>query len=92
MRALFKGAKLEVESVVREVCDSVLFDQTVRAVFVPANPPADSVLQVSKSTQRLRATALGIVGSVYCAVEANAEDKDAEYVRIDTKQQEQEKR
>ena len=29
MRALFKGAKLEVESVIREVSERVLYDQNV---------------------------------------------------------------
>lgn len=29
MRALFKGAKLEVESVIREVTERVLYDQSV---------------------------------------------------------------
>ena len=29
MRALFKGAKLEVESVIREVCERVLYDTSI---------------------------------------------------------------
>lgn len=68
MRALFKGAKLEVESVIREVAERVLYDQAV-----------------GKETQRLRATALGIVGEVYASVKADAKNLDDEnYVKIDT--------
>ncbi|WFD36815.1 hypothetical protein MCUN1_003705 [Malassezia cuniculi] len=48
MLALFKGAKLELESVVREVTERVVSDETV-----------------SRTTQRLRAEALGIVGEVF---------------------------
>ena len=51
MLALFKGAKLEIESVVREVAE--------RAVCDPS---------VSRTTQRLRAEALGIVGDVFMRV------------------------
>jgi hypothetical protein len=68
MRALFKGAKLEVESIIREVSERVLYDQGV-----------------GKETQRLRATALGIVGEVYASVKADAKNLDDEnYVKIDT--------
>ncbi|MCO5566012.1 hypothetical protein L7F22_019687 [Adiantum nelumboides] len=68
MRALFKGAKLEVESIIREVSERVLYDQNV-----------------SKETQRLRATALGIVGEVYASVKADTKNLDDEsYVKIDT--------
>ncbi|PWN34065.1 DnaJ-domain-containing protein [Meira miltonrushii] len=67
MRALFKGAKLEVESIIREVAERVLYDQNV-----------------SKETQRLRATALGIVGEVYASVKADTKNLDDEsYVKID---------
>ncbi|PWN38888.1 DnaJ-domain-containing protein [Ceraceosorus guamensis] len=72
MRALFKGAKLEVESVIREVTERVLYDQSV-----------------TKETQRLRAQALGIVGAVFEATQADSAasdaEKDKEYVKIDTK-------
>lgn len=72
MRALFKGAKLEVESVIREVTERVLYDQSV-----------------TKETQRLRAQALGIMGAVFEAVQADSTasdaEKDKEYVKIDTK-------
>lgn len=68
MRALFKGAKLEVESIIREVSERVLYDQNV-----------------TKETQRLRATALGIVGEVYASVKADTKNLDDEsYVKIDT--------
>ena len=65
MRALFKGAKLEVESVIRDVAERVLYDAAV-----------------GKETQRLRATALGIVGEVYAAVKKDEEGDD--FVRIET--------
>ncbi|EPQ29926.1 uncharacterized protein PFL1_02598 [Pseudozyma flocculosa PF-1] len=77
MRALFKGAKLEVESVIRDVAERVLYDANV-----------------GKETQRLRATALGIVGEVYASVK---KDEDAannnsdpasaadEFVKVETK-------
>lgn len=68
MRALFKGAKLEVESVIREVSERVLYDQGV-----------------SRETQRLRATALGLVGEVYASVKADTKNLDDEsYVKVET--------
>lgn len=68
MRALFKGAKLEVESVIREVAERVLYDAAV-----------------GKETQRLRATALGIVGEVYASVKADTKNLDDEsYVQVET--------
>ncbi|GAA5980000.1 hypothetical protein JCM10908_001494 [Rhodotorula pacifica] len=54
LHALFKGAKLEVESVIREVCDRVLINLA----------PEEAKL-VSTSTLRKRAVALGILGEVY---------------------------
>ncbi|BGP13016.1 hypothetical protein JCM10213_008006 [Rhodosporidiobolus nylandii] len=56
LHALFKGAKLEVESVIREVCDRLLLSL----------PAEESKLPIS--TLRKRAVALGILGEVYCAV------------------------
>ncbi|PWN50839.1 DnaJ-domain-containing protein [Violaceomyces palustris] len=71
MRALFKGAKLEVESVIRDVAERVLYDP-----------------EVSKETQRLRATALGIIGEVYSSVQKESEAKGElhadDYVKVET--------
>ncbi|TNY21712.1 X-domain of DnaJ-containing-domain-containing protein [Rhodotorula diobovata] len=57
LHALFKGAKLEVESVVREVCDRLLLTLAPEEANVPL------------PTLRKRAVALGILGEVYCAVQ-----------------------
>ncbi|KAG0664231.1 hypothetical protein C6P46_001695 [Rhodotorula mucilaginosa] len=54
LHALFKGAKLEVESVIREVCDRVL-----------TNLAPEEANLVSPATLRKRAVALGILGEVY---------------------------
>ncbi|GAA5824841.1 hypothetical protein JCM3770_001139 [Rhodotorula araucariae] len=56
LHALFKGAKLEVESVVREVCDRLLLTLAPEEANIPV------------ATLRKRAVALGILGEVYCAV------------------------
>lgn len=49
-----QGAKLEVESVIREVCDRVL-----------TNLAPEEANLVSPATLRKRAVALGILGEVY---------------------------
>lgn len=51
-----QGAKLEVESVIREVCDRVL-----------VNLAPEEANVVSASTLRKRAVALGILGDVYAS-------------------------
>ncbi|GAA6010371.1 hypothetical protein JCM10207_005197 [Rhodosporidiobolus poonsookiae] len=56
LHALFKGAKLEVESVIRSVCDRLLLTL----------PPEDKSTPIA--TLRKRAVALGILGEVYMAV------------------------
>ncbi|GAA5896008.1 hypothetical protein JCM5296_003167 [Sporobolomyces johnsonii] len=56
LHALFKGAKLEVESIIREVCDRLL-----------TALPADDA-KVPLATLRKRAVALGILGDVFMAV------------------------
>lgn len=79
MQALFKGASLEVESILREVCDRVLYP----------SPSTDGQGEgsISKETQKLRAVALGIVGSVYTEVKAapGGIGGEEEYVKIDAK-------
>ncbi|GAA5875793.1 hypothetical protein JCM16303_003998 [Sporobolomyces ruberrimus] len=63
LHALFKGAKLEVESVIREVCDRVLSPTGVEDTL--GTTPAT---KVSMSTLRKRAVALGILGEVFASV------------------------
>ncbi|GAA5839649.1 hypothetical protein JCM11251_003569 [Rhodosporidiobolus azoricus] len=58
LHALFKGAKLEVESIIREVCDRLLLPSSLA--------PEDSKLPTT--TLRKRAVALGILGEVYAGV------------------------
>lgn len=67
MEALFKGASLEVESVIRDVCDRVLYG-TGEGEAGGAATGGEAAL--SKETQRLRAQALGIVGSVFLETKA----------------------
>ncbi|GAA5939863.1 hypothetical protein JCM3775_007131 [Rhodotorula graminis] len=64
LHALFKGAKLEVESVVREVCDRLLLTLAAEEANVPL------------ATLRKRAVALGILGEVYCAVQKDPNAPD----------------
>ncbi|GAA5890852.1 hypothetical protein JCM6882_008835 [Rhodosporidiobolus microsporus] len=59
LHALFKGAKLEVESIIREVCDRLLLPSSLA--------PEDSKLPTT--TLRKRAVALGILGEVYAGVQ-----------------------
>ncbi|GAA5853473.1 hypothetical protein JCM8547_002469 [Rhodosporidiobolus lusitaniae] len=58
LHALFKGAKLEVESIIREVCDRLLLPSYLA--------PEDSKTPIS--VLRKRAVALGILGEVYASV------------------------
>ncbi|GAA6014889.1 hypothetical protein JCM11491_002150 [Sporobolomyces phaffii] len=64
LHALFKGAKLEVESVIREVCDRVLSPTGVEDSVAGAA----AATKVSLATLRKRAVALGILGEVFAAV------------------------
>ncbi|BGP05013.1 DnaJ-like protein [Rhodotorula toruloides] len=57
LHALFKGAKLEVESIIREVCDRLL------TTLAP-----EEAKTVSPALLRKRAVALGILGEVYASV------------------------
>ncbi|GAA5942428.1 hypothetical protein JCM1841_002617 [Sporobolomyces salmonicolor] len=58
LHALFKGAKLEVESIIREVCDRIL-------TSLPADEKEG---KVPLASLRKRAVALGILGDVFMAV------------------------
>lgn len=59
-----QGAKLEVESVVREVCDRLLLTLAPEEANVPL------------ATLRKRAVALGILGETYCAVQKDPNAPD----------------
>ncbi|CAO1635093.1 unnamed protein product [Parajaminaea phylloscopi] len=112
MQALFKGASLEVESVIREVCERVLYgdaaataqsggDATALANGGTASAqgngklPPQPIETPSKETQRLRAIALGIVGSVFTEVKASPSEgsigagTDSEYVKVERQKREQ---
>jgi len=69
IQALFKGAKLEVESILRETCDRVLN---------PERPLARQKLI-------LRATALEMLGEAFSSVRGDGSTLDTEYVRVETK-------
>lgn len=84
MEALFKGASLEVESIIREVCDRVLYgdgngNDAVSPIVggngsgaSPSTQVTASTTPLTKETQRLRAVALGIVGGVFSEVKPDA--------------------
>jgi len=74
LRALFKGTKLEIESVVRETCDRVL------------NPPPGQHTP-GREKLLLRTRALQILGEAYCAVKKDGDGdiNESEYVRVDTR-------
>ncbi|KAG8822541.1 hypothetical protein FRC19_005733 [Serendipita sp. 401] len=70
MQALFKGAKLEIESVLRETCDRVLN---------PVDPP------IPQSKAVLRATALEVLGEAFMNVKKDVPSVlEEDYVRVDT--------
>jgi hypothetical protein len=80
LQALFKGTKLEIDSVIRETCDRVL------------SPPPPSKLSanthaLSRDKLALRAQALEVLGHAYLAVRKDGDgaNADSEYVRVDTK-------
>jgi curved DNA-binding protein CbpA len=80
LKALFKGAKLEIELVLRETCDIVL-------------DPGPSPSAASQTTANMRAVALQILGEAYASVKKDdaapgddpAPPDESEYVRVETK-------
>ncbi|KDN48460.1 DnaJ-domain-containing protein [Tilletiaria anomala UBC 951] len=71
MRALFKGAKLEVESVIREVSERVLFDASVNKETQRLRAQALGILgEVYMGVQKIPGD--------------GSSTPDAEYVRVDT--------
>ncbi|GJJ14258.1 hypothetical protein Clacol_008522 [Clathrus columnatus] len=85
LRTLFKGAKLEIETVLREVCDRILSPPP------PQRPSASSAARgnevappspISREKLHLRAVALQILGEAFTAVHKEPSD-ESEYVRIE---------
>ncbi|GEM06559.1 chaperone regulator [Rhodotorula toruloides] len=68
LHALFKGAKLEVESIIREVCDRLL------TTLAP-----EEAQTVSPALLRKRAVALGILGEVYASVKKDPGTPDGPF-------------
>lgn len=76
MRALWLGAKLEVESVTRDVCDAVLQSASESLSSYGKEITASEVLQN-------RAVGLALLGSIYCAVRKDSDVAD-DYVKVET--------
>ncbi|XP_006457067.1 hypothetical protein AGABI2DRAFT_195948 [Agaricus bisporus var. bisporus H97] len=78
LQALFKGTKLEVESVLREVCDTILTDPTI---------PRDKAQLRAVALQMLGEAYMGVKKDAQSSnplVNGGA-GEESEYVRIDTK-------
>jgi len=95
LSTLFKGAKLEIESVLREVCDRILTptvppptptsSTNTTEASAHANQVALSGQYITKEKVHLRAVALQILGEAYMAVKKDStnEDLGEGYVKID---------
>ncbi|KAF8583662.1 DnaJ-domain-containing protein [Ramaria rubella] len=81
IQALFKGAKLEIESILRETCERVLSPGTVPSPQSPSSPPHHA--PVSREKLHLRAVALQIMGEAFMAVRKDGSE-EADYVRIES--------
>lgn len=75
IQALFKGTKLEVESILRETCERVLTDPTVSREKSQLRAVALQMLGEAYMSVKKDATGPGSVGA----------GEDADYVKIDTK-------
>jgi hypothetical protein len=85
---MFQGAKLEIESVLREVCDRLLFPSPPASTSGSSPSSTELALSdqyVSKEKVRLRAVALQILGEAYMAVKKESvnEELGEGYVKID---------
>jgi hypothetical protein len=85
---MFQGAKLEIESVLREVCDQILVPSPAPGTSGSSPSSTELALSnqyVSKEKVRLRAVALQILGEAYMAVkkESANEDLGEGYVKVD---------
>lgn len=65
MEALWRGSKLEVESVLREVCDRVLEPSVTELEDIMNINPTGSSMNILDEVKRRRCTALGVLGEVY---------------------------
>lgn len=98
LQALFKGAKLEIEGVLRDVCDRVLSgDNPPPSSSLPSSPSSPgfgnsaSMQQVQRRggsgadprRLALKAKALLILGEAYMAAREDGE-AESEYVRVET--------
>jgi hypothetical protein len=85
LQALFKGLKLEIDSVIRETCDRVLTSPPPSTSSKPINQGTSRT--VSPNKLALRAIALQMLGEAYLAVEKDEDvtNEEAGYVRVDTK-------
>lgn len=79
LQALFKGTKLEIDSVIRETCDRVLAPQLPQKL-------APNTHAIPPNKLALRALALEALGEAYLAVKKDGEgNEELEYVRVETK-------
>ncbi|CAD6884306.1 unnamed protein product [Tilletia controversa] len=90
MRALFKGAKLEVESVIREVTEKVLYDanvsketQRLRALALGIVGEVYSNVKTGPAQTAVEGHPEGFTNAQGDG--ANKEKNEADYVRVDTK-------
>ncbi|KIL59287.1 hypothetical protein M378DRAFT_180881 [Amanita muscaria Koide BX008] len=90
LQALFKGTKLEVEAVLREVCDRVLYGTSSggTAAGSSSNGAGWEQNERDKDKAVMRAVALQVLGEAYLSVKKEGGGglgDDSEYVRVETK-------
>jgi len=102
LSTLFKGAKLEIESVLREVCDRILLPSQPPPASTSSSSTADAnATQVALSNQHvtkekihLRAVALQILGEAYMAVKKDNPNGELGegYVKVDVSGRQEQRR
>lgn len=80
LQALFKGAKLEIESVLREVCDRIL--SPAPPALARGGQVAPQASPISREKLYARAVALQIMGEAFMAVRKEPSD-ESDYVKIE---------
>jgi hypothetical protein len=87
LQTLFKGAKLEIESVLREVCDRLLTPTPPSHEMLKTAMVGGQVHPVTKEKIFLRAIALEIMGEAFMAVrkDPDGEEVGEGYVKVDVK-------
>ncbi|KAF8321237.1 DnaJ-domain-containing protein [Clavulina sp. PMI_390] len=94
LQALFKGTKLEIDSVIRETCDRVLSPTPPPKPTTTSNGSASTSAQnqvaIPPQKLALRAIALEALGEAYLKVKKDVDgtlpgQDESEYVRVDTK-------